>query len=109
MNSIAHFALEERRGRLILKTGARLIAKAALTNQAHKNFGPLGGIAANVFSAVTETADTRGWTLLPESYAVSRAWVKPGKHRMKIFTNGRTDQVELVEVPANKIHIFRSY
>lgn len=109
LDAIAHFALEERRGRLILKSAARLIAKAAMTEQANKNFGPLAGLAANVFSVVTETADTRGWTLLPEAISISRAWVQPGKHPMKIMTNGRLDQTELVEIAPKKMAIFRSY
>ncbi len=109
LSAIAHFALEERRGRMILKSAARLIAKAALTNKAYDAFGPLGGIAANVASAVTETADTRGWTLLPDAFSVSRAWLKPGKHRMKLMSEGRLDKVEMVETSAGKIAIFRSY
>jgi hypothetical protein len=109
LSAIAHFALEERRGRLLLKSAARLIAKAALTNSAYKNLGPLGGIAANVFSVVSETADTRGWTLLPDAFSVARAWVKPGKHRMKVMTEGRLDKVEMIEVPAGRMAIVRSY
>jgi hypothetical protein len=51
---------------------ARLIAKSKLTQQAEKNFGPLGGLVANIFVASTETADTRSWTLLPESIHICR-------------------------------------
>ena len=41
---------------MMVKESARLIAKGQLTEQAYKNFGILGGIAANVYSAVSETA-----------------------------------------------------
>jgi hypothetical protein len=107
-NAIAHFALEERRGRLILKSMARLIAKAALTAKVNDTWGPLAGIAANIFAAASETADTRGWTLLPEAIAISRSWVKAGKHRMKVTTNGRLDLVELAETSPGKLLIYRS-
>ena len=50
-----------------------------LTQGHQRAFGLLAGVAANVYSAVTETADTRGWTLLPPAFYVTRARVARGK------------------------------
>jgi hypothetical protein len=107
MDAIARQTLEDRRLRLVAKQGARLLAKGQLTEQAYKNFGPIGGIAANVFSAVTETADTRSWTLLPEAYLVSRQRVKPGRHTVEIKTGGRIGQIKTVEVKKGQVVILR--
>lgn len=71
-SNIAKETLENKRTRYTLKSMARLIAKSKLTQQAEKNFGPLGGLLANIFVASTETADTRSWTLLPESIHLCR-------------------------------------
>lgn len=107
LDSIAQFCLDDRRGRMVAKGMARLLAKGQLTEQAYKNFGVLGGIAANVYSVVTETADTRSWTLLPEKYMVTRFRLKPGKHTLKLETGGRTGKIETVEVEKGKVVILR--
>lgn len=107
MDAIARLSLDDRRGRLIVKQGARLLAKGQLTEQAYQNFGPLGGIAANVYSAVSETADTRSWSLLPEGYYVTRAFVPVGKRTIKIHTGGRVSDIRDVLVEKGKIVILR--
>jgi len=109
MNALAHYSLEERRLRLIAKSAARLIAKAALTEQAYKNFGPLGGIAANVYSVVSETADTRGWTLLPEAFYVTRLRLPVGKQTIQVKNEGRINQMLVVDVKKNQLQVFRDY
>ena len=107
LNAIAQASLEDRRGRLIAKGAARLLAKGQLVDQAYRNFGPLAGIAANIFTAVTETADTRGWTLLPEAFAVSRIRLKPGKHTIKLQSGGRLSRIEEINLKKGEILLFR--
>jgi hypothetical protein len=107
MDAIASVCLEDRRLRMVTKQAARLLAKGQLTEQAYQNFGPLGGIAANVYSVVSETADTRGWTLLPEAYSVTRLRLKPGTHTIRIKTGGRQTRIEKVEVKKGKLTILR--
>ncbi len=107
MNSIASFTLEDKRLRLIAKQGARLVAKGILTEQAYKQAGPLGGIAANIFSAVTETADTRSWTLLPAAFFVNRIHLKPGEYKVKIQNDG-VSSITSVRIEKGKIQFIRS-
>jgi hypothetical protein len=109
MDAVATVGLEDRKLRMVAKNAARLLAKGQITEQAYKNFGLAGGIAANVFSAVSETADTRSWTLLPESYNVSRVRLKPGSHTVRIKTNGRQTRIEKVEVKKGQIVIFTDF
>lgn len=107
LDDIARATLEDRRGRLIAKQMTRLLAKGQLTEQAYRNFGPIGGIAANIYSAVSETADTRSWTLLPEAYFVSRARVKPGKHTIQIKTGGKLEDIKTINVKKGQLVILR--
>lgn len=107
MDAIAAVSLEDRRLRMVAKQGARLLAKGQLTEQAYKNFGPIGGIAANVFSAVSETADTRSWTLLPETFYISRLRLKPGTHTIRIKTGGRQTRVEKIDIKKGQVLLLR--
>ncbi len=108
MDAIAAQTLEDRRLRLVAKQGARLLAKGQLTEQAWENFGPLGGLAANVFTAVTETADTRSWTLLPQAFAVTRRRVPPGAHKIELLTGGRTTEIKELSIKDGELVILRS-
>jgi hypothetical protein len=107
MDAIARDTLEDRRFRMVAKQTGRLLAKGQLTEQAYKNFGLIGGLAANVYSAVSETADTRSWTLLPEAYFVTRLWLKSGKYDLKFKTAGRQGETREVNLRANEVRVFR--
>jgi hypothetical protein len=107
MDQIASKTLDDRRLRLVIKQGARLIAKGQLTEQAYQNLGPIGGIAANVYGAVTETADTRAWTLLPGAFYMTRMKLEPGEHKVLIKTGNRTSKVVPVKVSAGGITLLR--
>lgn len=109
MDEIASETLENRRLRLIAKSMARLLIKGQLNEQARQNFGPLGGILANVVTAATETADTRSWTLLPHGFFVSRVQVPPGEYQVSVKTGSRTSQIRKVTVRAGQSVILRGY
>lgn len=108
LNAIAYNCLEDRRGRLLLKGAARLLAKGQLTEQAYQNFGVLGGIAANIVTAATETADTRSWTLLPEAFYVSKVILPVGEHALKFKSNGKTVDIVKVKVKKGQFSILRA-
>lgn len=107
LEAIAGATLEDRRTRMILKAGGRLILKKQMADQAERNFGPLGGLAANIYGAVTETADTRSWTLLPGSYYVTRLRLPAGKHNLHIQSNGRLSAIKTVDVKPGQIIFIR--
>lgn len=108
MDAIASNNLEDRRLRMIAKAGARLLIKGQITRKAEENFGVVGWLAGNVYGAVTETADTRSWTLLPGSFMVTRIKVKPGSHSFQVYTNGKLDEVKKLNIEAGKIYFIRS-
>lgn len=102
-NALAYQSLDDKRGRLVLKNMARLIIKATAVYEAEKNFGILGFIGASVAAAVTETADTRSWTLLPQAFYVNRIRLAPGKHSVELKTASRVTQVLSVDVDAGSL------
>jgi hypothetical protein len=106
-DAIASQTLNDRRTRMIVKSGARLLAKGQLTEYAYDHFGPLGGIAANIYSAVSETGDTRSWTTLPESINITRMRLSPGKHKVRIESGGRVVDLKTVDVQRGKLIILR--
>mgnify|MGYP001564341519 CR=1 FL=1 len=87
----------------------RLILKGQLTQKAEKEFGVLGWVAGNIYGAVTETADTRGWTTLPASIYVTRIRVKPGSYNLNIQNNGRVSQLKKVVVKKGELRLIRDF
>ena len=71
IGKMAKQALEDRRVRDIAKIATRVIAKDLAARKLGEE-SPLAGLAANVFSVATETADTRSWTTLPDTIQVLR-------------------------------------
>ncbi len=110
MDQIASKTLDDRRLRLVLKQGARLLAKGQLTEQAHQQFGLFAGLAANVYSAVTETADTRSWTLMPAAYYATRFQLPAGEHTISIVTSryGSHKKTKKINVSSGKLVLLRA-
>lgn len=101
-DGIAARTLEDRRLRLIAKQTARLILKSQINQKARQELGPLGGLVTNIFNAATETADTRSWALLPSAFYLTRYTLEPGKHNIKLYHNGRLDEVRAVRIKGGK-------
>lgn len=106
-NAIAYESLEDRRLRMIAKSAARLILKSQLTQKAEKNLGAIGWLAGNIYGAVTETADTRGWVTLPAAIYVTRVFVKPGSYSLEISNNGRTSDLRTIHMKARGLLLLR--
>lgn len=85
---LARKALESRRAIDTIKMGARVLAKDQAARATGRALGPLAGFAASVVGAVTETADTRGWTSLPDEIEVYRVAVPS---RKKVTVTVRPD------------------
>ena len=107
MNAIARATMDDKKGRMLLKGGARLLIKGQITEQVRQNFGPLAGIAANVYSAVSETADTRSWTLLPQGFYVTRMRLLPGSYNIQIKSQSKITRIKKVDVVKNQIVLIR--
>ncbi len=102
MDAIASETLEDSRLRYFAKMVSRLIIKDQIAQKARKQGGNLGGLIAAIYGAVTETADTRGWTFLPASFFITRAPIRPGEHVLRLMTNGKSSDFKKVAVNAGQ-------
>jgi hypothetical protein len=106
MDAIAHATLEDKRLRVTAKMAARLVLKDQIAQQARKSFGIVGELGASIYGAVTETADTRGWTLFPSLISVTRLRLPPGEHTLRIISNGKTSDIVKVKLEKNGFYFF---
>lgn len=91
LDAIAYKNLEQRIGAISGKAIARATAKFIATYQARKaaragseGAGALVGLAANIFTWVTEQADTRSWRTLPNRFHLVRLPLPAGVHELEV-------------------------
>lgn len=85
VGDLAKVSLSDRRGRDLVRMAARVLAKDQAARAVGRNLGPIAQLAASIFGAVTESADTRSWTLLPDTIQILRVPVQAGTDvRVKI-------------------------
>lgn len=107
---LAEKSLEARRVKDVIKMTARIIAKDQAARATGRALGPLAGLAASIVGAVTETADTRGWTSLPGELQVLRVPLKAsqvGKNvRVEVIPeNGKPLRQEVGVQPNQKVFL----
>lgn len=77
VDAIAQRTLEEKMDNILLRTAARVAAKALLTEAAEEE-NEIFGFLVGLFGAGTEAADTRSWTSLPSTIWMARIQLPPG-------------------------------
>ena len=109
LDQIAHVSLRDKRLLLTTKQITRLTTKGVLTQQAHKHLGLVGGIAANILSASTETADTRSWSLLPSLIKATRLSLKANKTTVvSVVTAGVITEILKLKLKHGEVKIIVS-
>ncbi|MDH4036538.1 MAG: hypothetical protein OEX18_02990 [Candidatus Krumholzibacteria bacterium] len=78
----ARRAYEEKQGTLFVRAIVRALIKYAAFNAADKKDDGLGAVV-NLFNVVTETADTRSWSTLPQAIWMARLDLPPGEYRIE--------------------------
>lgn len=90
IDHMARRAIADEMPSIILRSSVRAIAKGvaqkAVQDNSSGGFGALLSIAAGVAAVVTEKADERTWRTLPAYYAVGRANLTPGVHKLTLGT-----------------------
>lgn len=81
---------------ILVRTIVRGLAKYAATRAAERE-SDLAGVLVNIFGALTEAADTRGWTTLPAEVSVARLELPPGRWDLTIEYRDRNGGVVDVE------------
>lgn len=80
--------LEDRLGWMAAKSIARGLLKRELTKQLEDEHGTAGRIAGDLFTLITERADTRAWLTLPDSWQACRLFVPPGARTLALDAVG---------------------
>ncbi len=94
----ARITFDAEKPSIFTKAIMRGLTKYLTTRGAEKAGGELAGIFANIFGAVTESADTRSWMTLPESVFLARLNLAPGIYDLKVEYLGFRGQVLTSEV-----------
>ncbi len=108
INEIAVKNLEDRKGRVILKTIARAVVKQVAINEASKEvkdkeMRELTKFGLNVINTAVERADTRTWRTLPAEILMSRIFVPTGEYAVSVTRcDGSKLFIDTVRVEAGK-------
>jgi uncharacterized protein len=85
---VAKENLEDRLLLLSTKSALRAVLKREMTQKLQKEIGILGRIAGDVFAIVSERADLRSWSTLPDTWQAARVFVAPGVHSIRLSARG---------------------
>jgi hypothetical protein len=102
----ARITFDAEKPSIFFKTILRGLTKYLATRGAENAGGSWAGLAANIFGAVTESADTRSWLTLPEHVNLARISLPPGTYDLQVELLGRngeklsTQIISAVEVHA---------
>jgi hypothetical protein len=89
----ARITFDAEKPSIFFKTILRGLTKYLATRGAEKAGGSWAGLAANIFGAVTESADTRSWMTLPEHVNLARLSLPPGTYDLQVELLGRRGEV----------------
>jgi len=89
----ARVTFDAEKATIFFKTILRGLTKYLATRGAEKAAGEWAGLVANIFGAVTETADTRSWLTLPEHVHLARLSLPPGLHDIKVEVLGPQGEI----------------
>jgi hypothetical protein len=108
INKIALKNLDDRKGRLILKEIARVMAKQGAIDLAtdqikDENAKEMTKFLLNIVNTAVETADTRSWRTLPGEIYMTRVFLPEGWYKIQADVCGkREDLVSSVELKAGQ-------
>ncbi len=106
VTAIAHENLEDRLLWTATKSAARGLLKRELTQKLEEEYDEIGLIAGDLFTFLTERADTRCWITLPDSWQACRLFVPPGAHRFALeAVGGETCELGSFELEAGETMI----
>ncbi|MEN8007045.1 MAG: hypothetical protein ABFS42_08520 [Candidatus Krumholzibacteriota bacterium] len=89
----ARITFDAEKPSIFFKTILRGLTKYLATRGAEEAGGSWAGLAANIFGAVTESADTRSWMTLPEHVNLARLSLPPGIYDLQVELLGRDGEI----------------
>lgn len=95
LQSLAAKQLQDKLPVIITRQITRLITKEEIRQTLARKGGDIGNIFANIYNIVTEKADTRSWSTLPDSIQILTLNLSAGHHMLNIDINGVNKQIEV--------------
>jgi len=95
----ARITFDAEKPTIFFKTILRGLTKYLASRGAEEAGGEWAKMAANIFGAVTESADTRSWLTLPENVNLARLSLAPGVYELRVEllgADGQTLQTETI-------------
>ncbi len=83
IDDLARYSLEQDMPGIMLRATARAVIKYN-SQQSASDQGALAGLLMTVANIVTERADTRSWTTLPQEIRLQRVLLPVGEHQVRI-------------------------
>ena len=80
---LARYSLEQDMPGIMVRATARAVVKYNTQKTAADN-GSIAGLLMTVTNIVTERADTRSWTTLPQEIQLQRVLLPVGEHQLQI-------------------------
>ncbi len=104
----ARYSLEQAMPGIMLRATARAVVKYNTQHAANKS-SEIAGLLMAVTNMITERADTRSWTTLPQEIQLKRILLPVGEHNVQIKMHNATDQIvdvmeEKVTIESGQIH-----
>ncbi len=84
VRALAVKALKEKATVIAMRQIVRAVAKGVTVTTAKNNLGELGGLAANIWNIVSESADLRSWLTLPANAQIFRATLPSGRQKLEL-------------------------
>jgi hypothetical protein len=92
IGAVAAADLDARMPGITARSVARIIAKKKVEDRAARD-SPLAGVLLNVAAVLTEVADTRSWSTLPNDIQVARLPLPPGRYDVRVDVLDRGGRV----------------
>jgi len=101
LQSLAAKQLQDNMPAIVTRQIIRLIAKEKLRQQISNKSGDIGNILASIYNIVSEKADTRSWSTLPDSIHILRLNLTSGQHTLELNIGGENRTVT-VDINQNR-------
>jgi len=96
VGNVAGKNLDDRIAWLAARSTVRTFLKRELRKELADEHGVAGAVIGDLFNILSERADLRAWTTLPDTWQVARLFVPPGQIRLTLSGSG-ADRVALGE------------
>ena len=101
IDGMARKALEDEMPAITLRALARMVVKHKASKEAEKQGGGLMGLAFKIGGLVSEIADTRNWSTLPQEIQLIRIPLAPGNYNARIEMMGRGSVIDSMTHPVS--------